>query len=176
MSEPYYPPGAFYFSVSVLGSATLLAAASDLDASFQEISGIEARWDTEDVTEGGENRFTHKLPKAAKYSNLVLKRGVVTRDSFLAEWFGQSVGSGLSLPLLPQNILVLLLNEDGLPLVAWGFINAWPLRWEVSPMSSQENRILTESLELSYNYFERVNLGSPASVAVKLAQLTSRLM
>ena len=75
-----------------------------------------------------------------------------------------------------QNILVLLLNEEGLPLVAWGFVNAWPLRWQVSPMSSQENRILTESLELSYNYFERVNLGSPASVAIKLAQLTSRLM
>ncbi len=175
MAEPYYPPGAFYFSVSVLGSASLLAAASGMDSSFQEVSGIEARWETEDVTEGGENRFTHRLPKPAKYSNLVLKRGVVTRDSFLAEWFGLSVGSGLSLPIIPQNLLVTLLNADGLPMVAWGFINAWPLRWVVSPLSSQENRILTETLELSYHYFERVNLGSPASVAIKLAQLTSRL-
>lgn len=176
MSDTYYPPGGFYFTVAVLGTGTALAMASGVDASFQEISGIEAKFDTEEVTEGGENRFVYRLPKPAKYSNLVLKRGIVAVDSFLVEWVGQTVGSGLSLPILPQNILVTLLNEAGNPLIAWGFVNAWPVRSQVAALSASDNKILIETMELSYNYFDRVNLGGGASVAIKLAQLTARLM
>jgi phage tail-like protein len=176
MSEDYYPPGAFYFSVSILGSATPLALLTSIDASFQEVRGIESRFDVEEVTEGGENRFVHRLPRAAKYSNLVLKRGVVTKDSFIAEWVGLTVGASLSLPIIPQNILLTLLNSEGTPITAWLFINAYPVRWEVGAMNSQENQLLTETLEFSYNYFERFNLGSPASAAVKLAQLATRFI
>jgi phage tail-like protein len=176
MSDTYYPPGGFYFTVSVLGTGTALALASGVDASFQEISGIEAKFDTEDVTEGGENRFVHRLPKPARYSNLVLKRGIVAVDSFFVEWVGQTVGSGLSLPILPQNILVTLLNEEGNPLIAWGFVNAWPIRSQVAPLNASDNKVLIETMELSYNYFDRVNLGGGVSAAIKLAQLTARLI
>jgi len=171
----YYPPGAFYFTVHVLGSGTAFSLMTDIDASFQEVSGIEAQFGIEEVVEGGENRFVHRLPKATKYSNVVLKRGVVTMDSVLAEWVGQTVGSGLSMPILPQNLLVSLLNESGNPIIVWGFANAWPVKWQVSAMSSTENKILMETLELSYNYFERLNLGSGLSAAVKIAELAARL-
>ena len=176
MSDTYYPPGGFYFTVSVLGTGTALAVASGVDASFQEVSGIEAKFNTEDVTEGGENRFVHRLPKPASYSNLVLKRGIVSVTSFLAEWVGQTVGSGLSLPIVPQNILVTLLGHEGIPLIAWGFVNAWPIRSQIAPLNASDNKVLIETMELSYNYFDRINLGSPASAAIKLAQLTARLM
>jgi len=128
MSEPYYPPPAFRFTVAVLGSATALSLLTSIDASFQEISGIQGEFQTEEVTEGGENRFVHRLPKPAKYPNLVLKRGAVATDSFFAEWVGQTVGSGLSLPILPQNILVTLLDESADPLIAWAFVNASPVK------------------------------------------------
>lgn len=174
MSEPYYPPPAFHFSVAVLGSASALAAVAG-DGSFQEVSGIRAELDTEEVVEGGENRFVHRLPRPAKYSNLVLKRGVVLGDSFLAEWVGQTVGSGLSLPIVPQNLLVTLLDGEGSPSVVWAFVNAWPVRWETGPLDSMDNKVLTESLEFTYNYFDRLVLSSPASAGVKIAQFVSRL-
>jgi phage tail-like protein len=176
VSDTYYPPGGFYFTVAVLGSGAVAAMASGVDASFQEISGIDARFEIEEVTEGGENRFVHRLPKPAKYSNLVLKRGIVAVDSFFVEWVGQTVGSGLSLPILPQNILVTLLNEAGNPLIAWGFVNAWPVRSQIASLNASDGKVLIETMELSYNYFDRVNLGGGASVAVKLAQLTARLV
>jgi phage tail-like protein len=176
MSDTYYPPAGFYFTVAVLGSGSALALASGVDASFQEISGIEGKFNTEDVTEGGENRFVHRLPKPASYSNLVLKRGIVSAASFLGEWVGQTVGSGLSLPILPQNILVTLLGETGNPLIAWGFVNAWPVRTQVAPLNASDNKVLIETMELSYNYFDRINLGSGASVAIKLAQFAARLV
>jgi hypothetical protein len=42
-------------------------------------------------------------------------------------------------------------------------------------MSSQDNKILTETLEITYNYFERVSLGSGLSVATKMAQFAAKL-
>jgi len=159
MADEYYPPGAFYFTVTILGSGTALSVLTDIDASFQEVSGIQAERGVEEVTEGGENRFVHRLPLPTKYQNLVLKRGVVTKASFLAEWFGLTVGSGLSLPIVTQNVVVSLLGADGIPLIAWLFVNAWPVRWEMAPLDAQENKILVETLELSYNYFQRFNLG-----------------
>lgn len=175
MSEEYYPPPAFYFNLTVIGSATALFAMTLIDASCQEVTGIQAEFDVETVVEGGENRFVHRLPRYTKYPNLVLKRGIVTKTSFLAEWFSATIGSGMSLPIIPQNLLLTLLNAEGLPIVAWGFVNAFPIRWEIAPMDSQDNKILFETLELSYNYFERINLGSGPGTALKLAQFAARL-
>ena len=157
MAEEYYPPGGFYFAVTVIGSAT--DRVPDIDASFQEVSGIQAELDVEEVVEGGENRFVHRLPRPAKYPNLVLKRGVVTKYSYLSDWAGQTIGANLSLPIEPQNLMVTLLDDRGTPTIAWTFVNAYPLKWDVGPLSSTDNQILTETLELSYNYFTRLDLG-----------------
>lgn len=165
MNETYYPPPAFHFSVTVIGSLTIGTALTNIDACFMEVTGIEAEFGTEEVVEGGENRFIHRLPSQTKYSNLVLKRGAVTKDSILGEWVGLTIGSNLSLPILPQNLVVSLLNEKHSPLVAWSFFNAYPVRSKVSAMNSMENNILMESFELAYNYFQRVSLGSAVSIA-----------
>jgi len=176
MSEQeYYPPPGFRFTVTVVGSAAALAALSGADASFQEVSGIQSEFASEEVIEGGENRFAHQLPRHGKYSNLVLKRGVVTGDSFLNEWCGQTIGSRLSTPIIPQNLVVTLLNENGNPLIVWGFVNTYPIKWDISTMNSMDNAILTETMEFSYNYFERLNLGGGATAAVKLAQFVAGL-
>jgi phage tail-like protein len=180
MANEYYPAGAFYFSVKVLDPVTLTSLAVDLatgdfgsilasvDASFQEVTGIESQFDVEEVREGGENRFIHRLPRYTKYSNLVLKRGVVTKLSFLAEWFGLTIGSSLSLPIVPLNVLVMLLNDEGWPVIAWFFASAYPVRWEIAPLDSMDNKILTERLEFSYNYFQRLNVGGMASAITSI--------
>jgi len=173
MAIEYYPPGAFYFTVALYGTAVSLA--TDIDASFQEVSGIRSELGVEEVVEGGENRFVHRLPRAATYPNLVLKRGVATQQSFLVEWAGQTIGSRLALPIVTQNLVVSLLDQLATPLVVWGFVNAYPVRWDVSPLISLDNKVLIETLELSYDYFERFNLGSTLSAAVKAAQVVARL-
>ena len=81
MSDQYYPPPAFYFNLTVIGSATALFAMTMIDASCQEVTGIQAEFEFETVVEGGENRFVHRLPRYTKFPNLVLKRGIVTKTS-----------------------------------------------------------------------------------------------
>lgn len=168
-TETYYPPPAFYFTVKLIGSTP------DIDASFEEVSGIQSELEFEEVAEGGENRFKHRLPRSAKYSNLILKRGVVTKSSRLANWAGQTIGSKLSRPIRTHDLLVMLLNEKGLPTVAWAFVNAYPVKWEVAALGSTRNEILTETLELSYNYFERMRLNAAQSTLAELEQQAARL-
>ena len=68
-----YPPVGFHFRVE-FG----LDGAGDQDSRFQEVGGLSAELGTEELQEGGENRFVHRLPTLPKYGNLVLKRGLLT--------------------------------------------------------------------------------------------------
>lgn len=155
---PYfpYPAVAFNFGVWVDGISGSSANGATADASFQEVSGIKVEYaPLFEVAEGGENRFVHRLPTPAKYANLVLKRGVVVETSRLAQWVGESVGSNLARPLKPREVIVTLRNEFFEPLITWTFTNAYPVRWETSPLNSMENAVLTETMELCYSTFTR---------------------
>ena len=151
----YSAPG-FSFTVAVAGSGTPLQFLSTADGSFQEVSGLEAKIDVEEVREGGENRFVHQLPGVTKCPNLVLRRGYVTQASFLSEWAAQTVGSTLAQPILTQTLVVMLLGENRSPLVAWNFYRAWPVRWVTGPFDSMKNDVLTEILEFSYASVQRI--------------------
>lgn len=155
MSDTIYPLPAFYFTLRVLDKREIEITRADIDASFQEISGIEAEMDTETVAEGGENRFVHRLPKAPRYRNLVLKRGVTTQHSFLVEWVSKSLLSGLT-AIQTHDVLVMLLNESGAPAMTWIFSDAYPVKYSVSPMNSQEDKLLIETLELAYSHFTQI--------------------
>ena len=78
----YYPPGGFHFKVEFLG---ISGTSTDTEQRFQEVSGLSFEIETEELVEGGENRFAYKLPKRAKYPNLVLKRGLL-RGTALLDW------------------------------------------------------------------------------------------
>lgn len=163
----YYPPTAFYFKVEILGVEKGGQLASNNDASFEEVSGMEVWWDVEEVVEGGENRFVHRLPRPAKHSNLVLKRGAVTQASYFAQWVNDGLGSRLLEPLVVHDILVTLLNEQGKPSIAWNFVNAYPVKCSMGPLNSMDNKILIETLEFSYNFFVRTVLTQNSSPASK---------
>ena len=143
----YYPPVGFYFRVAVSGFR------GKHDASFQEVSGLTAERDVEEIEEGGENRFKHRLPKRAKFSNLVLKRGLVTKGSGLASWCRSALESDLNKPIKPHDLDVQLLDADGKPLMKWSVVRAWPVKWSVSDFKSQENQLVIETLEFAYSYF-----------------------
>jgi phage tail-like protein len=45
------------------------------DIQFQEVTGLTVSTEFEAWPEGGENRFSHQLPKQLQFGELVLKRG-----------------------------------------------------------------------------------------------------
>ena len=143
----YYPPVGFLFKVEFIG----LDGITENDVRFQSVSGITMDIGTEDLREGGENRFVHKLPQSAKYSNLVLKRGMLT-DSGLIKWFEDAFQN---FNFKPITIQVSLMNEKIEPLVNWKFVNAYPVKWEISSLDSSKNEVVVDSIEIAYQYFTR---------------------
>ena len=153
----YYPPCGFHFKVEFVGVDGM---GSDTEQRFQEVSGLSVEVETETLREGGENRFEYKLPKRAKYPNLVLKRGLL-KGTALLNWFKSALNAyflAVTIPLLdfkPSDILITLLDESDQPVAIWNVVQAYPLKWSVSDFRSTENAIVVETIELAYQYFER---------------------
>ncbi|MCA6362923.1 MAG: phage tail protein [Bacteroidetes bacterium] len=137
-------PVSFYFQLSLPG----------VDAAFQEVSGISKELATEEVTCGGENRFKYRLPTVVTGQHLVLRRALVPLGSPLVYWCAACVDMGLANGIQTFPIIVTLLDASGLPLMAWTFFNAYPVKYSISDLKSQENGIVIESIELAYTYFD----------------------
>ncbi|MFA6040430.1 MAG: phage tail protein [Methylophilus sp.] len=140
----YYPPWAFYYKVEFID-----VSKNKNDVRFQAVSGSSVEYDFESFKEGGENRFEHKLPVRTKYADLVLKRGMLT-DSSVLDWFLRAFRDR---EFKPSNINVILMNEKGEPLRTWKIAHAIPKKWTVSDLNANDNAIVIETLELSYQYF-----------------------
>ncbi|MDD5268371.1 MAG: phage tail protein [Methylococcales bacterium] len=139
----YYPPLGFYYTVEFSISE------DKNDVRFQSVSGLSVEYDYENFKEGGENRFEHKLPVRTKYSDLVLKRGMLT-DSSVLKWFLDAFDNRV---FKPADISVILMNEKGGPLRSWNVVHAIPKKWLVSDLNANESAVVIETLELTYRYF-----------------------
>ncbi|HEU4719672.1 MAG TPA: phage tail protein [Bacteroidia bacterium] len=153
MADATYPVS-FYFSLSFVGE----------DAAFQEVSGISKELGIEEIVCGGENRFKYRLPTVATSQNLVLKRAIIPVGSMLMYWCSSCIDQGLASSIQPHNVILSLLNSDGIVCMMWTFYNAYPVKYSVSDLKSTDNSIVIESIELAYQYFDI----SPISTFVNL--------
>ncbi|NQU87676.1 MAG: phage tail protein [Mariniphaga sp.] len=141
-----YPPVGFHFKVVFTGFS------SEADTLFQSVSGLSVDVETEEIAEGGENRFKHKLPGRIKYPNLVLKRGMIT-SSELITWVRNAFENN---EYSPVDLTISLLNENHEALAVWNVEHAYPVKWSASDFNAEESKIVIETIELTYNYFNRV--------------------
>src|SRR5215475_8138742 len=115
----YYPPVGFHFKVEVLG-----LPANDNDVRFTEVGGLSVEMGTEEIAEGGENRFIQKFPTRAKYPELVLKRGLLP-NSEVSTWIRECVEH---FNIKPKDLFIKLLNEEHQPLLTWQVVKAYPTK------------------------------------------------
>ena len=137
----YYPPLGFHFKVEFANLKS--------EFEFQSVSGLTIELDTEEIAEGGENRFKHTLPVRTKFPNLVLKRGLLT-DSSLVKWCRDAIED---FNITPTDVTISLLNEEHEPLMTWNVVHAYPLKWAMADFNAEESKLVIETIELAYNYF-----------------------
>lgn len=143
-----YPPVGFHFEVIFDGAA---GPNTKIDCRFQEVTGFGVEISTEEIDEGGENRFSHRVPKKTKYNNLVLKRGLMMGTG-LIKWLDNAFNNFSFKPVL---VTVNLLNEKHEAIVSWDFARAYPVKWSTTDLKSTDNSVVIESLELSYQFFTK---------------------
>jgi phage tail-like protein len=124
------------------------------DIAFKEVSGISKELSIEEVASGGENRFKYRLPTVSSNQNLVLKRGIAPAESLFAKWCGTIIGQELSNPIQPQNVILRLIDANDQTIMLWTFHNAYPVKFAISDLNTQESDIAIETIELVYTYFE----------------------
>jgi len=130
--------GVFFFAGGVIPNP--------LDIRFQKVSGLSAEVKTTPVTEGGQNFYAHQLPQAVSHGNLTLERGMVVGSPLNIEF-----NAAMSLfKFAPSNVLVTLFNADKIPISAWLFIKAFPVKWATSDLNAAEKAVAIDTMELAY--------------------------
>lgn len=153
--DQFYQTVGFHFSVEFSG---LGQNDRSVDARFQSVSGLDVQFQTETIKEGGENRFEHLVPTRRSYTNLILKRGLMSpaSASIVTKWCKQAFDNlflEVVQPIQPIDLVVNLLNDQHEVLMMWEVNHAWPISWKMGELNAERSEVLIETLELHYNRF-----------------------
>ncbi len=141
------PYGNFNFLVD-LGTGDT----SSVQAGFSEVILPESSVEVIEFRSGNmkENGFV-KVTGVEKYTNLVLKRGVIGSLD-LYQWYNE-VRSGSQNAL--RTVTVQLQSEDHTNVVLeWKFLRARPVKYLFGPLDAEGKHVLVEYLELAFERME----------------------
>ncbi len=130
------------------------AVPNPIDLRFAKVSGLAMTVETETVVEGGQNLYTQQLPQRVSHGNLTLERGMVVGSPLNLEF--NATFSGFK--FAPCNVLVSLLAEDRVPLAAWLFMKAWPVRWSTSDLDAGQPGLVIDTMELAYGRMQMLRV------------------
>ncbi len=137
-------------------AATFLFEVDGVDIGrFMEVSGLEVSVETEDISEGGQNSFVHKLPGRMTWPNITLKRGVTKADNLL-KWLNESSGESFSAnsnKLTRKTAAITLLDRTGKRLRSWDFDGAFPVKWTGPSFAASSTDDASETLEITHHGF-----------------------
>jgi phage tail-like protein len=115
---------------------------------FTQVTGFSTQVDVLEYAEGGQNTFVHRLPTRTKQGNVTLKRGVITNDKALIDWYDKTV-----VQAQPVTMVVTLRDSQDKPIRTWNFRNAYPVKWTGGDLNAGGTEVLTESIEVAHNGF-----------------------
>ncbi|HHV7521217.1 TPA: phage tail protein [Burkholderia orbicola] len=120
---------------------------SPLDCRFQRVSGLSREMSMMSLREGGDNLGNVSLPERVVHGTLRLERGVIPVTP-VTSVFDYALGHFANVRM---DVVVMLLNEEKLPVSSWTVSNALPVRWETGELDATSNTVLVDTLELAYN-------------------------
>jgi phage tail-like protein len=115
-------------------------------AMFSECSGLELTVKYDEIKEGGNNGFVHRLPGRVEYGNLVLRRGY-TNDSEFFDWCSAALRGKVERRMVTVSLVAL---DTGQPVFSWTFVDAYPVKWSGPSLRSTDSTMAVESLELAH--------------------------
>jgi phage tail-like protein len=92
--------------------------------SFAEASGLEVDVQPIEYRNGAEDITVRKVPGLKKFSNIVLKRGIIGAAA-LWNWILKAMNG----QVLRVEGSIVLEDEDHDEVMRWNFKRAWPMKW-----------------------------------------------
>lgn len=122
---------------------------------FQECTGLDIELDVQEYLEGGRNDAVVRQVGRAKYTNLVLKRGMLVADGTdqvdrtLWDWL-QGIASGVR-PVARYDGLVQVMDAGGENVLAtWEFDRGLPAKLAGPQLNGQTGQIALEELHIAH--------------------------
>lgn len=116
-------------------------------AAFTECSGLGVERETETYAEGGLNEYVHILPGRTKYTNIVLKRGIVKSDA-LWDWCQEGISNG---NVRRASLSIELYNPGGEILKTWDVLDAYPVKWTGPTLNTGNAEMAVETIEIAHH-------------------------
>jgi phage tail-like protein len=142
MTQEAYGNSRFYVKIDGITTAV-----------FSEVSGLQVETTVMDYEEGGNNSFVHRLPGRTKVSNLTLKRGITKGNEFF-KWYSEVVRGAIT----RKNLTVIMYDTEGIELIHWDFIEAYPVKWVGPQFSADGKTMAVETLELAHRGLQQLTL------------------
>jgi len=138
-------------------------------AAFQSATGLKFNIAVMEYWEGG-TLAAYKEPGRATFDNLTMERGV-SYDLDFYTWIIDVIdmlaslpeGSGQISPGFKKNLRVWQQERDNSISVSYPVTAAFPTEWNASEWDNTSDEVSIESITLSYRYFTKENIGSPAA-------------
>lgn len=114
---------------------------------FMEVSGLDIEIEAVSFRDGGspDDSF-RKMPGLRKYSDITLKREIITGDNEFFSWINtKQIGN-----IQRRDVTISLLNEQHNPVVVWRVNNAFPVHYYGPVLSAIDSRLAMETLVLTH--------------------------
>ena len=103
-------------------------------------------------------------PDGFEFGDLVLKRGKTSKDSYLFKWLKIQIDFQRKLPI---QIVVKLLNHEHSPFLKWTFLNAFPIKFDTSGISSTSKDVMLDSITFKFESFNFEEIGEIGQAQIK---------
>jgi len=123
------------------------------DGAFQECSGLEVEMDVREYFEGGNNAAVIRQAGRAKYSNLVLKRGMFHSaagrlNADLWRWMQDAVGNIRPIARYDGVIEVMSVGDE--VVATWKFDRGLPARLRGPELNARTGEVAIEELHIAH--------------------------
>lgn len=164
MSRSKDPALAFNFSISLVESASAGALFQGVvgrpaQGGFSECSGLEVTIPAETYAEGGNNGTLLKFTGRAAWSNIKLRRGVVTSADLWRWHYDYIEGHGRR-----RDGVITLLDERGKSVRVWRFVQGLPVRWAGPSLDAMQSHVAIEEIEIAHQGLRQTGAGSGSLV------------
>ncbi len=120
-------------------------------AAFTECTLPSLQVETQDVKEGGQNEYIHKLPMRVKPGTVKLRHGI-TKGTDLLNWYMQVLQGDMK--KATRTVNVGLYDSQLRAVMLWTFTNAYPVKWSGPTLKADDKSLAIEELELAHHGFE----------------------
>ena len=123
------------------------------DGAFQECSGLEVEMDVKEFLEGGNNAAVIRQAGRAKYTNLILKRGMFHSttgrlNTELWKWMQDAVGNVRPIARYDGVIEVMSVGDE--VVATWEFDRGLPARIRGPELNARTGEVAIEELHIAH--------------------------